>query len=163
MAALTITDIRMKGNLPPHLKEDKIQYHIDSARQERASRCGFSTYTGTDYEWEYEEIIFHLTMKRIYRYENIFFVDGISDNTTDLLANRRLFNVNEIDALVAREEESAAKYIADCAREYEESTSSTDIDYEGISSFGAIGLISVGGNQKYINEPRNFKEEVEDE
>lgn len=130
-----------KYNVPAGVPNDNITEHLTKATAERTRRLGFSSYTGA-MQTEYDEILIHLTLKRIYNYEDTFFINGIPEEVNDIKVNARFFSRTEIDQMIAGQEREASELISSLKQSIVSETGE-------IVDVGGFVCVSVGGNPEF--------------
>ena len=149
--AVTIATMRLY-NVPTGISDAKVTEHLAKATAERTQRMGSATYTGTLTE-QYDEILIHLTLKRIFRFENTLYVQGIPTTATDVKENMRLFSPEEVRLKIDEEEKEAAALIKLLLDTIADATE--DDDDDAVMTFGGITMLAVGGNEDYKQEQRS--------
>lgn len=149
--AVTIATMRLY-NVPTGISDAKVTEHLAKATAERTQRMGSATYTGTLTE-QYDEILIHLTLKRIFRFENTLYVQGIPTTATDVKENMRLFSPEEVRLKIDEEEKEAAALIKLLLDTIADATEEDDDD--AVMTFGGITMLAVGGNEDYKQEQRS--------
>lgn len=130
-----------KYNVPAGVPDANIDEHIAKATAERSRRLEFSSYTGT-YTTEYDEILIHLTLKRIYKYEDTFFINGIPESVNDIKTNAVLHGPSDLESMIAREEREAQELVAFLKKAVETAD-------DALLTVGGITMAAVGGNPDY--------------
>ena len=151
--AVTIATMRLY-NVPTGISDAKVTEHLAKATAERTQRMGSATYTGTLTD-QYDEILIHLTWKRLYRFENIFFVQGIPTTATDVKENMRLFSPEEVRIKIDEEEKEAAALIKLLLNTIADADEEEDDDDDAVMDGGGITMLAVGGNEDYKQEQRS--------
>jgi len=151
--AVTIATMRLY-NVPSGVSNEKITEHLAKATAERTQRMGSATYTGTLTD-QYDEILIHLTMKRIFRFENTLYVQGIPTTATDIKENMRLFSPAEVKLKMEEEEKEAEALIKLLLDDLADTDDEEDDDDDAVMDFGGITMLAVGGNEDYKQEQRS--------
>lgn len=151
--AVTIATMRLY-NVPSGISDAKVTEHLAKATAERTERMGSATYSGTLTE-QYDEILIHLTMKRIYRFENLLYVQGIPTTATDIKENMRLYSPADVRIKMEDEEKEAEALIKLLLDDLADTDDEEDDDDDAVMDFGGITMLAVGGNEDYKQEQRS--------